>query len=282
MKTIFFGSSKYSTIDEKEIHEKLGLSLVVTLPDRKNSKTKQLVPNPVKQYANERNIPVVTAEKLTPDVIEQIKKIEPDFLVVADYGLILPKKLLELPKKAAINVHHSLLPKYRGPAPVPFAILAGEKMVGVTIILMTQEVDAGDMLMQEKYVVREADTTDSILTKLNEMGAALAVQVLQNFDTYFEKRIPQKESDATFTHYMKREDGFVSEKTDKTKINRMIHAYFPWPGVWTKWIINGKERIVKLLPNHMVQMEGKKPVSYKDFINGYPQAKEFLEKLGMI
>lgn len=279
MNIIFFGSSKYSTIDEKTLHQAFGLSLVVTLPDRKNAKTKQLTANPVKQYAAEQNIPFITTEKLTSDVIEQIKSVEPDFLVVADFGLILPKNLLELPKKAAINVHHSLLPKYRGPAPVPFAILAGEQTVGVTIILMTPHVDAGDMLAQETYALKSDDTTDSVLTKLNELGAHLAVQVLKDFDSYYAKRTPQNKSKATFTHYMKRENGFVTEKTDSKQIMRMIQAYYPWPGVWTKMQLNGKEKIVKLLPDDKLQVEGKNPMTKKDFLNGYPQTKEIVEKL---
>ncbi|HSD98802.1 MAG TPA: methionyl-tRNA formyltransferase [Patescibacteria group bacterium] len=294
MKIVFFGSSKYSVIDEKAFSEKIGLSLVVTLPDRTHPKTKQLLPNPVKKYAAEQKIPVITTEKLTPDIVDQIKKIEPDFLVVADYGLILPKNLLQLPKKAAINVHHSLLPKYRGPAPVPFALLNGEQTVGVTIILMTPTVDAGDILAQEKYSVEPEDTTDSILTKLNELGSQLAIKVVENFDEYFQKRTPQNESQATFTHFMKKDDGFVSEKTPKEQIQRMIHAYFPWPGVWTKAQIKNKETRIKLLPSSshpeldsgsshcLIQIEGKKPVTYKDFINGYAEGKEILQKLGLI
>lgn len=289
MKIVFFGSSKYSVIDEKEIHEKIGLSLVVTLPDRINYKTRQHESNPVKKYAQEHNIPVISTEKLTEDSVNQIADIQPDFLVVADFGLILPKKLLEIPKKAAVNVHQSLLPKYRGPAPVPFAILAGESTVGVTIMLIVSKVDAGDMLIQEKYEVKPDDTTDSILTKLNELGSKLVIKVLKNFDNYYKNRIPQNEDKATYSHYMKRDDGYI-DSTDsleiekwKPKLDRMIRAYFPWPGVWTKWhMTNGKGRMVKFLPNKMLQVEGKKSMSYKDFMNGYKEGKELLEKLGLL
>ena len=293
---VFFGSSKYSTIDEKALHEAYGLSLIVTLPDRLNAKTKQLIPNPVKKFATDNNIPVITTEKLTPEVIENIASFQPDFLVVADFGLILPQSLLDLPKKAAINVHHSLLPKYRGPAPVPFAILAGETTVGVTIILMTDKVDAGDMLAQEMYQLLPTDTTDSVLTRLNELGSGLAVAVIKDFDNLYSKRTPQDESQATFTHYMSRQDGFIdtNHPADAEQINRMIRAYYPWPGVWTRLPktehddggqakvtipkqLQGK--ILKLLPNNMFQVEGKKPVSKKDLINGYPELKEVIEKI---
>ncbi len=279
---VFFGSSKYSAIDEKALHEQLGICLVVTLPDRQNSKTKEFIPNPVKKYADENNIPVITAEKITPEIIHQIASSKLDFLVVADYGLILPKALLELPSKASINVHHSLLPKYRGPAPVPFALLNGEKTVGVTIILMNSKIDAGDILLQKTYTVLDSDTADSVLTKLNQIGSVLAIKVIQNFNEYFQKKTVQNESEATFTHYMKREDGFILGKESPEQVKRMIKAYFPWPGVWTKMTLFGKEKIVKLLPGNMLQVEGKKPMTVKDFLNGYPDTKELLQKLGLL
>lgn len=289
MNTVFFGSSKYSAIDEKEIHEQLGLSLVVTLPDRLNSKTKEIIPNPVKQYAVEQHIPVITTEKITDDIIGQIARVNPDFLVVADFGIILPKKLLELPAVAPLNVHHSLLPKYRGPSPVPAAILAGEQTVGVTIMFMNQKVDAGDILAQEKYELRPEDTTDSVLTKLNELGGNLAIQVIKDFERYYQNRTPQDESKATYSKYMTRHDGFIDLKNSleienwKLEIERAVRAYFPWPGAWTRLRLSsgGQAKIVKLLPGKLIQVEGKKPVGYKDFVNGYPEGKQLLEKLGL-
>lgn len=274
MNIVFFGSSKYSVIDERALHEKFGLSFVVT----------SSFPNPVKEYAEQNSIPCIATEKLTEEVIEQIARYQPDFLVVADFGLILPKKLLDLPKKAAINVHHSLLPKYRGVAPVPFAILAGEKTVGVTIILMTPNVDAGDMLAQTTYTLNATDTTDSVLTKLNELGSLLVVEALNDFDKTIATKKVQDETLATSTHMMSRQDGFIDVQNPPTpqKLDRMIRAYFPWPGVWFKASINNQEIRIKLLPGKMLQPEGKKPMSYKDFMNGYTEGKELLEKLQLI
>lgn len=287
MKIVFFGSSKYSVIDEKALFDACGLSLVVTTPDYPDKKTKQSVPNPVKQFALTHAIPIITADKLTVEVVAEIGKYQPDFLVVADFGLILPQTLLDLPKKAALNVHHSLLPKYRGPAPVPFAILAGETIVGVSIILMTDKVDAGDILAQEKYELKPDDTTDSVLTKLNQLGGALVVLVVQEFETYFKNRKPQDEKVATYSQYMDRNDGYIDLNDQSSIINaqlldRKIRAYFQWPGVWSIIRIKDKGLRIKFLPGKIVQVEGKKPMSYKDFINGYPEGKAFLEKLGLL
>src|SRR3989344_1366201 len=160
MNILFFGNTKYSVIDEEILHRKFGLSLVITIPDKPSGRKRELKPSPVKKFALENNIPVLTFERLDSNAIKTInstmKQSNPlrpplastqarseasnktiDFIVVADYGLILPNQVLELPRYAAINVHHSLLPKYRGPSPAPTAILNGEKISGVTIIKMT-------------------------------------------------------------------------------------------------------------------------------------------------
>lgn len=276
MKIVFFGSSKYSVIDEKALFEAFGLSLVVT--------TRQFATNPVEKFAKEKNIPVITVEKLTDEIFSEIAKYQSDFLVTADIRLILPKKLLKLPKIAAINVHHSLLPKYRGPAPVPFAILNGEKETGVSIILIAEKVDTGDILAKAKYEFKKDDTTDSVLTKLNELGGRLAVEVIQNFDKYYKSRKVQNEKDATYSHYMIRDLGFVDIATppDPEKLDLMIRAYYPWPGAFTLANINNKETRIKLLLNKMLQVEGKKPMGYKDFINGYPEGREILKQLQLL
>ena len=144
MNIIFFGNTKYSLIGAKIIHQELGLSHIVTIPDRKDKRNQPLV-SPVKTFALEHDIPFFTANKLDDTLIEQLAQLKPDFFVVEDYGLILPTKLLTIPKIACINIHHSLLPKYRGPSPAPSTILAGDSVAGVTIMKMAATVDAGDI-----------------------------------------------------------------------------------------------------------------------------------------
>ena len=315
MNVIFFGSSKYSVIVEKALFEKFGLSLVVTIPDKPVGRKQILTPSPVKKFAEsviasaaskklvplrERNdeaissqtrlprslsvarndIPIITTDKLDKNIIDQIAKYNPDFLVVADYGLILPNELLDFPKYAPLNVHHSLLPKYRGPSPAPSAILNGDKVSGVTVIKMSEKMDAGDILSQEEYTLRPEETTDSLLTKLNELGVELVLGVIENFDKI--KQIPQNEQKVTYTKKITKEDGFfdIDNPPSPQTLDRMIRAYSPWPGTWTKLKMeSGELKIIKLLPEQMIQVEGGKPMDIKDFINGYPEAKEKIEKL---
>ncbi|HEV2339924.1 MAG TPA: methionyl-tRNA formyltransferase [Patescibacteria group bacterium] len=281
MNIIFFGSSKYSTIIEETLQKRFGLTTVVTLPDAITGRKKILTPSPVKTVALLHNIPVITVNKLTPDITGEITKLQPDFLVVADFRLILPKALLEVPRIAAINVHHSLLPKYRGPAPAPFTILHGEDTSGVSIMEIAVGIDSGDILAQGHYKLTPDETTDSLLTHLNQLGAKLIIPVLENFSVYHTKRQKQNEKDATYTHYMQKNDSYINIENppNAAQVNRMIRAYYPWPIAWTKVHIKNKIMRVKLLPNKLLQPEGKNPMTLKDFLNGYPQAKREIEKI---
>ena len=133
---------------------------------------------------------------------------------------------------------------------------------------MAESVDSGDILAQTEYPVSEKETQESLLTKLNELGAELLISVINQYLEGSEKPTPQDHSQATFTQHFTRENGYfdINNPPEAKVLDRMIRAYHPWPGVWTKW----KSKIVKLLPGNMLQMEGKKAISYKDFLNGYP------------
>lgn len=281
MNTVFFGSSKYSTIVEKALFEKFGLSLVVTISDKPVGRKKAITPSPVKKIAIENNIPVITTDKLDENIIDQIAKYNPDFLVVADFSLILPKELLGLPKFAPLNVHHSLLPKYRGPSPAPTAILNGDKLSGVTVIKMSEKMDAGDILAQKEYELNSDETTDSLLTILNTLGAELIIKVIKDYEKI--QPIPQDEPKATYTKKMTKEDGFfdIDNPPPPAILDRKIRAYFPWPGTWTKWKVDPAkpEKIIKFLPERRIQVEGKNPMNIKDFINGYPETKDKILQL---
>src|SRR3989344_2357275 len=228
MQIVFFGNTKYSVIVAKSIHNEYGLSSVVTLPDRPLGRKKLLTPSPVAQFALENKIPVLTFDKLDKTVIlsnaKDLSRMRAsnklrdssatpqndnniDFLVVADYGRILPQEVLDLPKKAPLNVHHSLLPKYRGPAPAPTAILNGDKVSGVTIIKMVDEVDAGPILAQKEYTLAPDETTDSLLTKLNTLGGKLVVDVIKHYDSL--NAVPQDNSKASLTNRMSKQDGYI-------------------------------------------------------------------------
>lgn len=254
---IFFGNTKYSTIGAEIINKAYPISLFVTIPD-----------SPVKRLAKILNVPVLENQKLDEISIERIKQQKFDFLVAEDYGLILPKKLLDIPKYAPLNIHHSLLPKYRGPSPAPSAILAGDKTSGVTIIKMSEEVDSGDILTQQEYKLTPQETAESLLIKLNELGGKLLVSVIKQYLEGSVKPKPQDSKKATYTKHFVKQDGYfdINNPPSSEKLDKMIRAYYPWPGVWTRW----RDKIVKFLPNGLMQMEGKKPIHSKDFLNGYP------------
>lgn len=280
MNIIFFGNTKYSTIGADIIHRSLGITAVVTIPDYLDKK-RGIIKGPVKSLAEQYNLPVIQTDKLTQPIIEQIKTFKPDFFVVEDYGLILPEQLLQIPKHAPLNIHHSLLPKYRGPSPAPSAILAGERKSGVTVIHMTNKVDAGDIYAQEKYTMQPEETTDSLLTELNKLGGNLAVQVIHNLKDNKIKKVPQNEDQATYTNFLEKSDGFINLNNPPAPeiLDRMIRAYYPWPGVWFITVLSNKETRIKLLPEKRVHVEGRKPMTIKDFFNGYPNLDPQLKKL---
>lgn len=205
---------------------------------------------------------------------------EADLGVVAAYGRILTKNELNAPKYGCINVHPSLLPKYRGPTPVQTAILNGDKKTGVTIIKLDEEIDHGPVMAQTEEPIFSADTSASLYERLFEKGAQLLPKVLKK---YINGRLMPKEqnhSKATFTKPLTRTDGYIdiSDTIPPERLERMIRAYYPWPSVWTRLRLGkgpqAKLKIVKFLPEGKIQVEGKKPMSYKDFLNGYPEAAE--------
>lgn len=206
-----------------------------------------------------------------------------DFFVVASFGQILPNKILEIPKIAAVNIHPSLLPTFRGPSPIQNAILNGDKITGVTIIKMDDKMDHGPIIEQTEVEIKENETFESFAEKSFKLASEMLPSLLINHDKW--KLTTQDESKATYTKLLTKQSGFIDlsiANNEISIISRMIRAYFPWPGVWTKFNLSGKEVVVKFLPDEKIQVEGKNPMSYKDFINGYANGKDLLEKLNLL
>lgn len=236
----------------------------------------------------EKNFDVVSSIrqpiKFDEQTLKEFKNLNADFFVVASFGQILPNEILNIPKIASINIHPSLLPKYRGPSPIQSQILNNDTKTGVTFIKMDDEVDHGPILAQIDDEIKNDDTFESLAKRLFEKSANHLFEVLNNYAE--DKLIPQNDSLATYTKLLTKTDGYIDASIINNKssiINRMIRAYYPWPGVWTKYNLSNKEIIIKLLPNEKVQVEGKKQMSYKDFINGYSAGgKILLEKLKLL
>jgi methionyl-tRNA formyltransferase len=209
--------------------------------------------------------------------LAEIENSQSEIAVLAAFGKILPKEILSQFKYGILNIHPSLLPKFRGSSPVQSAILNGDTETGVTVIKLDEELDHGPILAQEKIEIMPTDTTKSLYQKLFPLGVNLIVANLQDYILGQKTLIEQNHSVATYTKPLTRETGYTDLFDIKPdEFNRKVRAYFPWPGVWTKTMINDKLLVIKFLPKNLVQVEGGKPMSYKDFLNGYPNADKKL------
>ncbi|HVT00954.1 MAG TPA: methionyl-tRNA formyltransferase [Patescibacteria group bacterium] len=229
---------------------------------------------------------VSSHEKLDKQLTEELNSYNVQVAVLASFGKIISNEVLNLFPLGIINIHPSLLPEYRGPTPVQTALLDGKEKTGVSIMKIDNEVDHGPILAQAEYKIEEKDTTESLYNKLFEIGANLLVDILPKYISGDLKPIDQNHSKATYTaNQLSRESGFIDLNNEPLtmnyQLNNMIHAYYPWPGVWFKAAINGKEKIVKLFPEGKIQVEGKNIMNLKDFANGYPEGKEIITKLGL-
>ena len=218
------------------------------------------------------------------DELESLKKIisQPDIGLVASFGTLIPADIINWPKKGLLNLHPSLLPKYRGPTPVPSALLNGGKETGLTIIKVDEEIDHGPIVSQFKEAIKPDDTSESLLNRLFTMGGQVLTTILPS---YLEGKVELSEQDhsqATYTEKLTREDGKMDLSKPADYQQRFIRAMFPWPGAWTEVKTNNQVKRLKILKAHLinkklildlVQVEGKKPVTWKQFLEGYPQVK---------
>lgn len=205
MKILFLGSPLFSRIVlEKLLQSQHQVVAVITQPDRPSGRGHQLMPTDVKRYALDKGIPVYAFQKIR-DSIEEIRKIDYDYAITASFGQILPTSFLEY--RPCINVHPSLLPKYRGATPIQNALLNDDKISGVTIMRVVQEVDAGDILLQRTFPISNNETYEDIMPKLAEMGGEMAVEAFDMLEKGNATFLPQRTEDATFVSLLHKEDG---------------------------------------------------------------------------
>ena len=211
------------------------IACVFTQPDRPAGRGQAVRASAVKELALTRGIRVEQPEKLRdPAVLEQVTGLGLDAIVVAAYGKILPKVLLDAPPRGAINVHGSLLPKYRGAAPIQRAILAGETTTGITIMQMNEKMDAGDLLLQEETAIAPGDTSESLGERLAEIGAQLLVETLDRLERGTIAPIRQDESLVSFAPLVKKEEGAIDWSRGAAEIERAVRAFTPWPSAFTR------------------------------------------------
>jgi len=238
MRIVFWGSSDFSLPSLERIAREGWIVGVVTNPDKPYGRgMHDLHKTPVKLWAENHNVPCLQPEKLKEEsFLESLRSLRADLFVVVSYGRILPPVILTMPPAGCINLHASLLPKYRGASPIQAAILHGEKETGNTIQYMSETLDAGDIILQSRLPIEPHDTYPSLAQKLSLDGAELLAQAIQKIQKGNAPRIPQDHSQATYAPLIKREDGYVDfASLSADEIERRFRAYEPWPGIFTTY-----------------------------------------------
>jgi methionyl-tRNA formyltransferase len=236
-RVVFMGTPEFAvpTLDRLATgpYELVG---VYTQPDRPSGRGREVVASAVKGYAAERGLPVYQPETLKDEAaIAQLADLRPDVIVVAAFGQILRRAVLDLPPKACLNVHASLLPRWRGASPINHALLAGDPETGVSVQLMTMKVDAGDVLGRRAEPVRPDDTAATLTRRLSAIGADLLADLLPGWLAGLITPEPQDESLVTMAPLIKKEDGRIDWSRPAAAIERSVRAFNPWPSAFTSW-----------------------------------------------
>lgn len=299
MKILFMGTPDFAAYALKALYES-GQEIVgvVTQPDKPKGRSGKLVFSPVKEYALENDLPVFQPEKIrTPESVEYLKSIDADIYVVAAFGQILSQEVLDIPRFGCVNIHASLLPKYRGAAPIQQALLDGNSKTGVTLMQMNAGMDTGDILMQESIDITMDDTAGTLFDKLMKLGGDMMVRAIPMIEKGELAPVPQDNDKATKVGKFSKEMGIINWKDDAAYIDRLIRTMDPWPSAYTH--LDGKTlkiwkatpieddskasagEIFEISKNSFkvatgkgslevfeVQLEGKKRMSAGDFMRG--------------
>ncbi|MBW1675286.1 MAG: methionyl-tRNA formyltransferase [Deltaproteobacteria bacterium] len=243
---IFMGTPDFSVPTLRALHEnQYDVLAVVTQPDRPKGRGRRLVPPPVKEVASTLGYSVLQPLGIKePWFIEKIIALDPDLFVVVAYGRILPGSFLSIPHLGAINIHPSLLPKYRGPAPIQWAIINGEQETGVTTMWMDEGMDTGDILLSSKVPIRPDDTSGSLHRRLAEVGAQLLIETLTKLKSADFVGKPQDKSGATYAPLLKKKDGRIDWTRDARSVDAFIRGMTPWPGAFT-FLFGKRLRVLK-------------------------------------
>lgn len=281
LKVLFFGSSDYCLPVVETLYQHFQLIGVVTQPN---------LSSPIKQFALSHNIQCLIPKGKEELLLlkKKLEEVKPDLAIVADYGIIIPNEIFTFPRFKTLNIHFSNLPKYRGPSPVQYTILYGEKNACISVIIMDEGLDTGNIVYSKEVLLYDNETTESLYKKLfNNISLELPEVISQYAQN---KLIPRRQDHkkATYTKLLTREDGFISSRLldlamqgkKASSIERALRAFTPWPGLWTIIQVHPNQpRRLKILAAHIegnkltldqVQLEGKNPVTWKQFREGYP------------
>lgn len=253
MKVIFMGTPDFSVGTLEALveagHE---VVLAVTQPDKPRGRGKEMQFTPVKECALKYNIPVFQPRRVREaECIEELRKYNADIMVVVAFGQILPKEILEMTPYGCVNVHASLLPKYRGAAPIQWSIIDGEEVTGVTTMQMNEGLDTGDMLLKVEIPIEEKETGGSLHDKLAEAGAKLCVKTLEALQNKTVTPVPQGETTTAYAKMLEKQLGNIDWTKSAVEIERLIRGLTPWPSAYTNW--NGK--VMKIWDAKVVESE---------------------------
>ncbi len=233
---VFMGTPYFAVPVLKALIERYEIAGVVTQPDQRAKRGCKLEASPVKVVALSHDLPVLQPPRLRqPDAAAELRALAPEVIVVAAFGQILRAEVLAIPPRGCLNVHASLLPKYRGAAPVAAAILAGEEETGVTIMLMDEGMDTGPILSQAACPMSPQDTRESLSARLAQLGADLLMDTLPRWLAGEIEPRPQDHSQATYSRIIAKEDGLIDWSQSAVEIWRRSRAYYPWPSIYTYW-----------------------------------------------
>ena len=310
MRIIFMGTPDFAVpVLQSLINSRHEVVAVVTQPDRPKGRGKNMQFSPVKECALAHNIPVMQPVNVSvPEVIDELRAYEPELIVVVAFGQFVTKKIREMPKYGCINVHASLLPKYRGAGPIQWAVINGEKESGVTTMYMCREIDKGDMLLKDTVMLDPKETGDSLHDKLSMMGGPLLLKTIDQLEDGSAVRIPQCEEESTYAPKLEKTMGNIDWTMDADRIERLVRGLNSWPGTFTKihgktvkiWdcdvvrqetltenqaaakpgtvIVSEKDQLIVKAGNgalslRMLQPEGKKNMTVDAYLRGYPIAQ---------
>ncbi|MGG1600328.1 methionyl-tRNA formyltransferase [Paenibacillus naphthalenovorans] len=238
MRVIFMGTPEFAVPSLQTLLEYDGVEVVavVTQPDRPVGRKRVLTPTPVKAEAEKHGIPVLQPERLrSPESVEALSALQPELIVTAAYGQILPKSVLDLPRLGCINIHASLLPKYRGGAPIHYAVMNGDPVTGVTIMYMAEGLDTGDMISRIEVPIGDQDTTGTMFEKLSMAGAKLLKETLPDLLSGQVRAVPQNDEEAVYSPNISREQERIDWTKPALQIWNLVRALHPRPGAFTLW-----------------------------------------------
>ena len=308
LRAVFMGTPQFAVpaLDALASNPALDLVAVYAPPDRRRGRGRIMEPSPIKARARELEIPVCQPSTLrNPDAIVELSQLKPEIIVVVAYGRLLPAEVLDIPRFGCLNLHPSLLPRYRGPSPVPGAILSGDETTGITLMLLDEGMDSGPIIAQRTRNIGPDDDAESLTAELFREGAALLDATLPGWVSGDIDACPQDHELATFTSKMERADGLADWRCSAEALWRQQRAYTPWPGLHTSWdgrqelkllkvepwdavdvVMNPLGQVVGfedapspicisvgegLLAAHVLQLEGRRPAAAADFLRGYPK-----------